>query len=93
MTLAATHFPSSSRDAGSLVRIAIVGRGFTGLMTAIALLIVRLIARGDDRRFQYGYWHLEPMLALLNEERLKDVIAAPALSLCYNVQGERGFTR
>lgn len=38
MTLAATHFPSSSRDAGSLVRIAIVGRGFTGLMTAIALL-------------------------------------------------------
>lgn len=35
-------------------------------MTAIALLTVRLIARGDDRRFQYGYWHLEPMLALLN---------------------------
>lgn len=35
-------------------------------MTGIALLTVRLIARGDDRRFQYGYWHLEPMLALLN---------------------------
>jgi predicted Co/Zn/Cd cation transporter (cation efflux family) len=35
-------------------------------MTGLALLIVRLIARGDDRRFQYGYWHLEPMLALLN---------------------------
>lgn len=35
-------------------------------MTGVALLVVRLIARGDDRRFQYGYWHLEPMLALLN---------------------------
>src|SRR5690349_7889327 len=35
-------------------------------MTGIALLTVRLIARGEDRRFQYGYWHLEPMLALLN---------------------------
>lgn len=35
-------------------------------MTAIALWTVRLIARGDDRRFQYGYWHLEPMLALIN---------------------------
>ncbi len=37
-----------------------------GAMTAIALWTVRLIARGDDRRFQYGYWHLEPMLALIN---------------------------
>ncbi len=35
-------------------------------MTGIALLTVRLIARGEDRRFQYGYWHLEPMLGLLN---------------------------
>ena len=35
-------------------------------MTGAALLIVRLISRGDDERFQYGYWHLEPMLALLN---------------------------
>lgn len=35
-------------------------------MTGVALLTVRLISRGDDDRFQYGYWHLEPMLALLN---------------------------
>ncbi|MDF2900186.1 MAG: cation diffusion facilitator family transporter [Phenylobacterium sp.] len=35
-------------------------------MTGVALITVRLISRGDDERFQYGYWHLEPMLALLN---------------------------
>ena len=35
-------------------------------MTLVAWSIVRLIARGDDHRFQYGYWHLEPMLAFLN---------------------------
>ncbi|MBM6593382.1 cation diffusion facilitator family transporter [Microvirga pudoricolor] len=35
-------------------------------MTGVALLAARLIARGDDSRFQYGYWHLEPMLAGLN---------------------------
>lgn len=35
-------------------------------MTAIALFATRLIARGEDSRFQYGYWHLEPMLALVN---------------------------
>lgn len=35
-------------------------------MTVTALIAVRLIARGDDDRFQYGYWHLEPILALIN---------------------------
>lgn len=38
MTLVPTHFPPQPPEAGSLARIAIVGRGFTGLMTAIALL-------------------------------------------------------
>jgi hypothetical protein len=32
-------------------------------MTALAIVTAGLIARGEDRRFQYGYWHLEPMLA------------------------------
>lgn len=40
MTLVPTHLSSHPPEAGSLVRIAIVGRGFTGLMTAIALLKV-----------------------------------------------------
>lgn len=35
-------------------------------MTMVAWFAARLIARGDDRRFQYGYWHLEPLLMLLN---------------------------
>lgn len=35
-------------------------------MTLLALLVSRLIARGDDRRFQFGYWHLEPLLTAVN---------------------------
>lgn len=35
-------------------------------MTGVALLTARLISRGEDDRFQYGYWHLEPILALIN---------------------------
>jgi len=39
-------------------------------MTVVAWWVARLIARGNDRRFQFGYWHLEPMLALLNSATL-----------------------
>jgi cation diffusion facilitator family transporter len=35
-------------------------------MTGVALVTARLISRGEDDRFQYGYWHLEPILALIN---------------------------
>lgn len=35
-------------------------------MTLSAFFAARLIARGIDRRFQYGYWHIEPMLVFLN---------------------------
>lgn len=35
-------------------------------MTGLALLVAKLIARGTDRRFQYGYWHLEPLMVLVN---------------------------
>lgn len=35
-------------------------------MTMGALFVARLIAGGSDRRFQYGYWHIEPMLSFLN---------------------------
>ena len=40
MTLAPTHFPEKSQGqaVGELPKIAIVGRGFTGIMTAIGLL-------------------------------------------------------
>lgn len=35
------------------------------VLTLAALFTVRLIAKGEDERFQYGYWHLEPLLSLL----------------------------
>jgi predicted Co/Zn/Cd cation transporter (cation efflux family) len=35
-------------------------------MTLVALLVSRLIARGNDERFQYGYWHLEPLVGFVS---------------------------
>jgi predicted Co/Zn/Cd cation transporter (cation efflux family) len=35
-------------------------------LTMVAFYAARLIARGADRRFQYGYWHIEPMLGFVN---------------------------
>src|SRR3982750_1443276 len=38
--------------------------------TVVSLLVVKLIARGDSPRFQYGYWHLEPLVAVLRDSIL-----------------------
>lgn len=35
--------------------------------TVVSLLVVKLIARGTTRRFQYGFWHLEPLVAVLRD--------------------------
>lgn len=35
-------------------------------MTMVAFFVARLIARGADRRFQFGYWHIEPILGFVN---------------------------
>lgn len=35
-------------------------------LTLTAFFAARLIARGADRRFQYGYWHIEPILGFVN---------------------------
>ncbi|UEM24635.1 cation transporter (plasmid) [Skermanella mucosa] len=35
-------------------------------MTALALMVTRLIARDKSERFQLGFWHLEPMALALN---------------------------
>jgi predicted Co/Zn/Cd cation transporter (cation efflux family) len=32
--------------------------------------VVKLIARGTSHRFQYGYWHLEPLVAVLRDSIL-----------------------
>ena len=38
--------------------------------TVVSLLVVKLIARGNSHRFQYGYWHLEPLVAVLRDSIL-----------------------
>jgi cation diffusion facilitator family transporter len=49
---------------------AIVFDGFYSLvdvaMTAVALLVSKLIAREGSKHFQYGYWHLEPLVNASN---------------------------
>ena len=35
--------------------------------TVVSLLVVKLIARGTSHHFQYGFWHLEPLVAVLRD--------------------------
>lgn len=35
-------------------------------MSLLALFVARLLARGDSRRFQHGFWHIEPMVLVFN---------------------------
>jgi predicted Co/Zn/Cd cation transporter (cation efflux family) len=35
-------------------------------MSILALVVSRLLLRSGSKRFQYGYWHLEPLVALFN---------------------------
>lgn len=36
------------------------------MMSILALFVARLLTRKGNRRFQYGYWHIEPMVLVLN---------------------------
>ena len=38
--------------------------------TVMSLLVVKLISRGNSHRFQFGYWHLEPLVAVLRDSIL-----------------------
>jgi cation diffusion facilitator family transporter len=38
--------------------------------TIASLVVVKLIAQGSSHRFQYGYWHLEPLVAALRDSIL-----------------------
>jgi cation diffusion facilitator family transporter len=38
--------------------------------TIVSLLVVKLLAQGASQRFQYGYWHLEPLVAVLRDSIL-----------------------
>ena len=35
-------------------------------MSGLALFVSRLVTAGDNRRFQFGYWHIEPMVLAFN---------------------------
>lgn len=35
-------------------------------MTTVALVVSKLVAREGSRRFQFGYWHLEPIVTAFN---------------------------
>jgi len=56
--------------------------------TVMSLLVVKLLAQGTSQRFQYGYWHLEPLVAVLRDSILvvaciyAAVDAATTLSTC-----------
>lgn len=82
MTLVPAHFLPQSQDAGSLARIAIVGRGFTGLMTAIALLKTfhrpfHLVMFDPFPKIDGGESIGRPASALLNS-RVRDLSVDPA---------------
>jgi predicted Co/Zn/Cd cation transporter (cation efflux family) len=36
----------------------------------VSLLVVKLLAQGTSQRFQYGYWHLEPLVMVLRDSIL-----------------------
>jgi predicted Co/Zn/Cd cation transporter (cation efflux family) len=54
--------------------MAIVFDGFFSLIDAgvtwLMLLVARLVARESNHRFQYGYWHLEPLVLALRSSVL-----------------------
>jgi cation diffusion facilitator family transporter len=38
--------------------------------TIVSLVVVKLIAQGSSHRFQYGYWHLEPLVGVFRNSIL-----------------------
>jgi cation diffusion facilitator family transporter len=50
-------------------------------ITWLTLIVARLVAtQGDDRRFQYGFWHLEPLVIALRASTLIVLVAYAFLS-------------
>jgi predicted Co/Zn/Cd cation transporter (cation efflux family) len=50
-------------------------------ITWLTLQVARLVAtQGDDRRFQYGFWHLEPLVIALKASTLIVLVAYAFLS-------------
>ncbi len=40
--------------------------GVDAVITVVTLVVARLLASDGNHRFQYGYWHLEPLVLALN---------------------------
>ncbi|WP_295406059.1 cation transporter [uncultured Thiocystis sp.] len=64
---------------------AVLFDGFFALIdaaiTLLTLKVARLVAiRGDDRRFQFGFWHLEPLVIALKASMLIVLVAYAFLS-------------
>lgn len=49
-------------------------------VTWLTLAVARLVASQGDRRFQYGYWHLEPMVIALRASLLLVLVGYAFLS-------------
>lgn len=69
--------------------LAIVFDGFFSLIDAaitwLMLLVARLVAHEGDRRFQYGYWHLEPLVLALKSSVLLILIGFALFSAAGNL--------
>lgn len=55
------------------------------LLTAGSLLVSRLIASEGSRRFQFGYWHLEPLLLAFNASVLTAICSFAAYSALHGL--------
>lgn len=71
--------------AGILLRSqAIAFDGFYSLIDVVlttgALAVSRLVAREDSQRFQFGYWHLEPLVVVFNASVLAMTCAYAAVT-------------
>jgi len=83
MTLVPSHFAPQSKETGALARIAVVGRGFTGMMTAIALLKTfdrpfHLVLHDPYPRIDGGEGLAHAASPLLNS-RVRDLSIDPVL--------------
>lgn len=62
--------------------ISVVDAGITWLM----LIVARLVAREANQRFQYGYWHLEPLVVAVNAALLMMLVVFGFLGAVQNLR-------
>ncbi|WP_430391695.1 cation diffusion facilitator family transporter [Dyella sp. 20L07] len=55
------------------------------VLTAGSLVVSRLIASEGSRRFQFGYWHLEPLLVVFNASVLTAICSYAAFTALHDL--------